>query len=68
MAAVRTAVAVHKASWARLVPSETVINLEAEAEEEAAYVDMAIAKAELRDHICRIYGLSSSELSALAAP
>ncbi len=68
VAAVRTAVAVHKASWAQLVPSDTFVNIAAEAEEEAAYVDLAVARAELRNHICRAYGLTSRELSALASP
>ena len=68
VAAVRTAAAAHNATWESLVPNPFTVNLAAEAEEEAAYAEMAAAKRDLRDHICRTYGISIRELSSLATP
>lgn len=68
VAAVRTAAAAHNATWESLVPDPFTVNLTAEAEEEAAYAQMATAKGHLRDHICRTYGISIRELSSLAQP
>lgn len=68
VAMVRAAAAVHKTSWEALVPNQFEVNLDAEAAEESAYVDMARAKAVLRDHICETYGISIRELSSLAMP
>ena len=64
--AVRAAALVHADSWEALVPDSFVVNLSAEAEEEAAYDDMAEAKRRLRDHICEVYGVSIRELANLA--
>lgn len=66
VADVRAAAAAHRSSWEALVPSHFEVNLDAEAAEEAAYSDMAEAKARLRDHICETYGISIKELSSLA--
>lgn len=66
--AVRTAARAHNVTWEALVPDPHTVNSHAEAAEEAAYADMAIAKRALRDHICRTYGISIGELSSLAMP
>jgi hypothetical protein len=66
VAAVRAAALVHKSTWEALVPSQFEVNLDVEEAEEAAYTDMARAKARLRDHICHTYGISIRELSSLA--
>ncbi|URW76374.1 hypothetical protein M9980_03895 [Sphingomonas donggukensis] len=66
MAAVRAAAGKHASSWEALVPDRFVVNLSAEADEEAAYADMAAAKRALRDHICTVYGVSIRELAHLA--
>lgn len=66
--AVRQAARLHSHSWEALVPDAFTVNLLAEAEEERAYADMAIAKRDLRDHICQVYGISARELSSLALP
>ena len=63
---VRAAARVHAASWEALVPDSFVVNLAAEAQEEAAFDDMAEAKRRLRDHICDTYGVSIRELANLA--
>jgi chromosomal replication initiation ATPase DnaA len=65
---VREAALKHNITWAELVPDEFTINLAAEAAEEHAYAEMAIAKAALRDHICDTYGISIRELASLAMP
>lgn len=64
--AVRAAARVHAVSWEALVPDRFEVNLAAEAEEEAAFADMAEAKRRLRDHICEVYGVSIRELANLA--
>jgi len=66
--AVRKAAQAHATSWEALVPNALEINLDAEAAEEVAYEEMAVAKRALRDHICAIYGISFRELNSLAAP
>jgi hypothetical protein len=66
--AVRTAAREHQTTWDALVPNQFEVNLSAEQAEEAAYSEMARAKAKLRDHICEVYGISIRELSSLAAP
>jgi hypothetical protein len=68
VAVVREAARKHAISWEALVPDRFVVNLAAEADEEAAYAEMAEAKRALRDHICEVYGVSIRELSSLAAP
>ncbi|KKC27854.1 hypothetical protein [Sphingomonas sp. SRS2] len=68
VAQVREAAARHSSSWEALVPSSFEVNLDAEAAEEEAYVEMALAKRALRDHICDVYGISIRELSSLAMP
>ena len=68
VAVVREAALAHNATWEALVPDPFTLNVSAEAAEEAAYEDMAIAKRALRDHICRTYGISIRELSSLAMP
>lgn len=66
--AVRDAARRHNVTWGMLIPDPFTVNHAAEAAEEAAYADMAAAKAALRDHICRTYGISIRELSSLAMP
>jgi hypothetical protein len=68
VAVVRAAAAVHNATWESLVPDPFTVNAAAEAEEEAAYAEMAAAKRALRDHICATYGISIRELASLAMP
>lgn len=68
VAAVRDAARLHNATWEMLVPDRVTINLAAEAAEEAAYAEMAVAKRALRDHICTVYGISIRELASLAMP
>jgi hypothetical protein len=65
---VRAAARRHNITWEKMVPDEVTLNLAAEAAEEAAYSDMAAAKARLRDHICATYGLTIRELASLALP
>jgi hypothetical protein len=64
--AVRVAARVHAESWEALVPDRFVVNLAAEASEEAAFDAMAAVKRRLRDHICETYGVSIRELANLA--
>jgi hypothetical protein len=64
--AVREAARRHNLTWEALIPDSLTINLAAEAAEEEAYAEMAEAKRALRDHICRIYGISVRELASLA--
>lgn len=68
VALVREAARRHGLTWDVLVPSAFEVNLAAEDAEEAAYAEMAQAKAALRDHICDTYGISIRELNALAVP
>lgn len=68
VAAVRAAAAVHRTTWEAMVPNTFQVNLAFEPAEEAAYAEMAAAKAALRRHICETYGLSARELASLAAP
>lgn len=68
VAAVRTAAAAHRTTWEAMVPNMFEVNLALEPVEEAAYAEMAAAKAALRRHICETYGLSARELAGLAAP
>jgi hypothetical protein len=65
---VRAAARRHNITWEKMVPDAVTLNLAAEAAEEAAYSDMAAAKARLRDHICATYGLTIRELASLALP
>jgi len=64
--AVRRTARRHAGSWEALVPNAFEVNAAAEADEEAAYAEMATAKRALRDHICSVYGISLAELSSLA--
>ncbi|MHA6723603.1 hypothetical protein [Sphingomonas sp. RS2018] len=66
VAAVRIAAGYHAVSWEALVPDRFVVNLAAEADEEAAFEELATAKRALRDHICQVYGVSIRELANLA--
>jgi hypothetical protein len=66
VAEVRAAAREHGKAWEELVPTSLVINFESEAAEEAAYQTMAAAKRRLREHICRVYGVSARELASLA--
>lgn len=68
VAEVRAAARAHNDSWEAMVPDAFTVNPAAEAAEEAAYADMAVAKRALRDHICRTYGISIRELASLAQP
>lgn len=68
VAIIRAAAAVHRVTWEALVPDRFVVNLDAEEAEDIAYEEMAAAKADLREHICRTYGISIRELSSLAMP
>lgn len=68
VAAVREAARAHNSSWEALVPDPFTVNFSAETAEEAAYADMARAKAALRDHICHTYGITARELASLALP
>lgn len=65
---VRAAARAHASTWEALVPDSFRVDLRAEAAEEAAYLEMAAAKARLRDHICATYGISIRELASLAMP
>jgi len=65
---VRHAARRHHRTWEAMIPDAFTIDLAIEAAEEAAYADMAAAKARLRDHICATYGLTIRELSSLALP
>ena len=65
---VKRASAAHADAWARLVPDSYLVNFAAEAEEERAYDVMAAAKARLRAHVQRTYGLSIGDLATLAHP
>jgi len=64
--AVRAAARIHATSWEALVPDSFMVNFAAEADEEAAFAEMAEAKRRLRDHICETYGVSIRELANLA--
>lgn len=64
----RAAAAAHRTTWEAMVPSNFEVNLTMEHAEEAAYAEMAKAKAALRRHICETYGLSVRELASLAMP
>ena len=64
--AVRQAAMRHNLTWEALIPDRFTVNAQAEDAEEAAFREMAQAKAELRDHICETYGLSVGDLSSLA--
>ena len=66
--AVRQTARKHALTWEALVPSSLIVDFGHEAAEEAAYAEMAVAKAALRDHICATYGLSIRELASLATP
>lgn len=68
VAAVRAAAASHRSSWEALVPDSFTVDLTMEPAEEAAYADLAQAKAALRAHICRTYGLTPREFASLATP
>jgi hypothetical protein len=65
--AVREAARHHNTTWEALVPDPFRINFLHEEAEEAAYAEMARAKAALRDHICETYGISLKELGSLAS-
>lgn len=58
----------HNLTWNVLVPDRFTVNHDAEAAEEIAYAEMAVAKRALRDHICTVYGISVDELASLAMP
>src|ERR1700761_5596693 len=64
VAAVRTAARAHRTPWDALVPNQFEVNLSAEQAEEAAYSEMARAKARLRDHICEITEFRSGSSAA----
>lgn len=68
VAEVRAAALAHKTSWEALVPTSFLVNVDAEAVEDAAYEEMARAKLRLRLHICETYGISYRELISLAMP
>ncbi len=67
MDAVRAAARHHNTTWEALVPDPFTVNFVHEQAEEAAYAEMARAKAALRDHICETYGISLRELGSLAS-
>ena len=67
VAAVQEMARLHNGSWEAMVPSSFVVNVAAEAAEDAAYADMAEAKRLLRAHICEVYGISIEDLANLAA-
>lgn len=66
VAAVRRAARRHGLAWEAMVPDSTTFNPAAEAREEEAFADMAIAKSALRRHICDTYGITLRELASLA--
>ena len=66
VAEVREAAARHNLTWEVLVPDAHTVNRSAEDAEETAFQEMAEAKRHLREHICKTYGISVRELSALA--
>lgn len=68
VAEVRAKAAAHRISWEAMVPTSLEMNLAFEPVEEAAYAEMARAKAELRHHVCETYGITARELAALALP
>ena len=68
VASVRDAARRHNVTWDALVPDCFRVNQWAEAAEERAYLEMAAAKQQLREHICETYGISVTELSSLAVP
>lgn len=68
VSAVREAARRHNLTWEALVPDHFTVDAAHEAAEEAAYAQMANAKAALRDHICATYGITLRELSSLAKP
>lgn len=65
--AVRATATRHRLTWEAMVPDPHTVDLAHEPAEEAAYAEMAQAKQQLRDHICRTYGLSARELISLAS-
>ncbi|MBW6523636.1 hypothetical protein KZ810_09025 [Sphingomonas sp. RHCKR47] len=65
---VRDAARQHGLTWDAMVPDRFTVNRAAEADEERAYAEMAIAKRALRNHICATYGLTVDELASLAMP
>jgi hypothetical protein len=67
VACVREAARRHNTTWEALVPDRFQVNFSHEEAEEAAYAEMAAAKAALRNHICETYGLTVRELASLAA-
>ncbi|UAK24004.1 hypothetical protein [Sphingomonas nostoxanthinifaciens] len=67
VATVREAQHHHATAWRSLVPDAATVNVAFEAAEEEAYAGLAAAKALLREHICRTYGVSPRELCRLAA-
>lgn len=68
VAAVRAAAAAHRTTWEAMVPDSFEVNPAMEPLEEAAWAEMAQAKAVLRRHICETYGLSARELAGLTMP
>lgn len=66
--AVRAAAAAHRSTWEAMVPDSFTVDLAMEPAEEAAYADLARAKARLKAHICQVYGLSPREIASLATP
>lgn len=66
VAAVRDAAKRHNVTWEAMVPDPYRVDFQHEEAEELAYAEMAAAKAALRDHICKTYGLSARELAGLA--
>ena len=63
---VREAAKKHNVTWGMLVPAPDKVNDWAEPIEEAAFQELAVAKHELRQHICETYGISVTELANLA--
>ena len=66
VAAVRAAVLRHRRAWSALVPDHATLNLDAEADEERAFLDMTLAKGALRDHLAATYGMPARDLMDLA--
>ena len=66
VAEVRAAVLRHRRAWSALVPDPATVNLDAEADEERAFLEMTLAKGALRDHLATTYGLPARELMDLA--
>jgi len=66
VADVREAARRHNLTWEAMVPDPFTVNAAAEPAEEAAYAEMATARARLRTHICEQYGITVRELASLA--